>query len=312
MRLICLCLLACTGAPPIDAGPEDHDAGREEQDAGRDAGTISIDAGTDAGAIEAPTRGMYASLYSDGVGTIEFGGDTEHHRFILGDAAKEAALLSFASEHGIRSLALYDMYPILGDAGRRAALVSFMSRARAMGILRIEAIGGVGLETWDRIAAFHRDDARFDGLVTEIEFWNESATLAQLTAVLDHVEPLAIPITVYVGWVEASDVQAIAHRIDRVYVHAYVNDPSTAWGYVDDRVLMFQAASPALEIWPIYSAEDTEHAAGSEHFMGEWLRDHSIEEAEATFMADYEASGATIAITGHQFYDYFFLERYLP
>lgn len=304
-----LALAACNGPmPDEDAGRLD-DAGR---DGGRDAGRMDVDAGP----REEARRGMYVSLYDDGIGAITFGGDTEIHRFILGDAPKEDALLSFANEHAIRSLALYDLGAILGDTDLRAALVSFMERARAMGIQRIEAIGGTDLAQWDRIHTFHRDEAPFDGLVTEIEFWNDQATLAELIAVLEHVEPFDIPVAVYVGWLDAAQARAIAPLVDRMYIHAYVDDPSTAWGYADDRILMFQAENAAqglsVDVWPIYSAEDTAWAAGSEHFMGEWLSAHSLDEAEATFMADYEASGATIAITGHQHYDYFFLERYLP
>jgi hypothetical protein len=271
-------------------------------------------------------RGMYLSLYSDGTGQIVFGGETEEHRLILGDADKEQLVLDFIAANRIESLALYDMGTILDDEGLRLALASFMHRAREAGVLRIEAIGATATNTWDQLAEFHTAQAPFDGFVTEIEFWNDSATFAEFIGILEYVRamPLVAPsggaptVSVYVGWLEPSEVEAMLPLIDRAYVHVYVDEAPAAFGYGEARFEMFADANEAqgreVEIWPIFSAEDTAWSAGAETFMGEWLMANGLDAAELALLGDLEAAPVygRIEVTGFQYFSHFFLERYLP
>lgn len=269
---------------------------------------------------------MYLSLYTDHTGQIDFGGETEEHRFILGDAAKEQIVLDFIMANRIESLALYDMGTILDDADLRVALASFMTQAREAGVLRIEAISATSTNTWDRIADFHETQAPFDGFVTEIEFWNGGATFDEFIGILEYVRamPLVAPsgeaptLSVYVGWLEPSEVEAMLPLIDRAYVHVYVDEAPTAFGYGEERFELFadanEAQGLAVEIWPIFSAEDHEWSAGAETFMGEWLTANGLDAAELALLGDFEAAPVyeRIEITGHQYFSHFFLERYLP
>jgi hypothetical protein len=271
-------------------------------------------------------RGMYLSLYSDGTGQIAFGGETEEHRFILGDADKEQLVLDFIEGNRIESLALYDMGTILDDDGLELALASFMTRAREAGVLRIEAIGATSTNTWDQIAEFHDAHAPFDGFVTEIEFWNEGATFDEFIGILEYVRamPLVAPsggaptLSVYVGWLEPSEVEAMLPLIDRACVHVYVDQAPAAFGYGEERFEMFADANEAqgrdVEIWPIFSAEDHAWSAGAETFMGEWLTDNGLDAAELALLGDFEVAPVygRIEVSGFQYFSYFFLERYLP
>lgn len=271
-------------------------------------------------------RGMYLSLYTDHTGQIVFGGDTEQHRFILGDADKEQLVLDFIVAHRIESLALYDLATIFDDATLAPPLASFMDRARAAGVLRIEAIGSTATNTWDRIAEFHDSHAAFDGFVTEIEFWNGGATFDEFISILEYVRamPLLAPsgqpptLSVYVGWIDQAQVDAMLPLIDRAYVHVYVDTAPAAFGYGEARFEMFADANEAqrrqVEIWPLFSAEDHMWSAGSETFMGEWLTDNGLDAAELTLLEAFEAAPVygRIELTGHQYFSYTFLERYLP
>lgn len=271
-------------------------------------------------------RGMYLSLYTDHAGQIDFGGDTEEHRLILGDAAKEQLVLDFIAANRIESLALYDMGTILDDADLRLALASFMTRAREAGVLRIEAISATSTNTWDQIADFHETQGAFDGFVTEIEFWNSGATFDEFIGILEYVRamPLVAPsgeaptLSVYVGWLDPSEVEAMLPLIDRAYVHVYVDAAPTAFGYGEERFEMFADANEAqgldVDVWPIFSAEDHEWSAGAETFMGEWLAVSGLDAAELALLGDFEAAPVygRIEITGHQYFSHFFLERYLP
>lgn len=271
-------------------------------------------------------RGMYLSLYTDHSGQIEFGGETEEHRFILGDAAKEQLVLELIAAHRIESLALYDLPTILDDDVLRDALESFMVRAREAGVLRIEAISATSTNTWDAIAAFHDEHAPFDGYVTEIEFWNGAATFDEFIAALEYARALPIvapsgappTVSVYLGWVEQAEVDAMLPLVDRAYIHAYVDDAANAFGYAEERIAMFADANDAqglaVEVRPIFSAEDHMWSAGAETFMGEWLAANGLDAAELAVLEAFEASPlhGRIVLGGHQYFSYFFLERYLP
>ena len=271
-------------------------------------------------------RGMYLSLYTDHTGQIVFGGETEEHRYILGDAAKEQLVLDFITAHRIESLALYDLGTILDDDALRDALESFMVRAREAGVLRIEAVCATSTNTWDAIAAFHDEHAPFDGYVTEIEFWNGEVTFDEFIAAIDYARALPIvapsgappTVSVYLGWVEQAEVDAMLPLVDRAYIHAYVDDAANAFGYAEERMAMFADANDAqglaVEVRPIFSAEDHMWSAGAETFMGEWLADNGLDAAELAVLEAFEASPlhGRIVLGGHQYFSYFFLERYLP
>ena len=235
-------------------------------------------------------------------------------------------MLDFIEANRIDSLSLYDLGTILDDPTHSANLASFMDRARDAGVLRIEAIGSTATNTWDAIAAFHEAYAAFDGFVTEIEFWNGGATFDEFIGILEYVraKPLLTPdgqppsLSVYVGWLEQSEVDTMLPLIDRAYVHVYVNTADTAFDYGEERFEMFADANEAqqrnVDIWPIFSAEDTMWSAGAETFMGEWLTDNGLDAGELTLLGEYEAAPVhdRVDITGHQYFSYFFLERYLP
>src|SRR4051812_49426019 len=71
-----------TGGSPAEAGPGDA----EGKEGASDAATQRLCSSADP---EGCYRGMYLSLWTDHIGQIQFGGATEAHRWILGDATKE-------------------------------------------------------------------------------------------------------------------------------------------------------------------------------------------------------------------------------
>jgi hypothetical protein len=261
------------------------------------------------------------SPYTDHIGQVTFTGDDLIYSQILGDPQKEQHLLDFIVAQQIDSLSLYNLNVILNDEGLSTALESFMDRARGAGVLRIEAIGAEGTAIWDDINAFHRERAPFDGLVTELEFWAGAVTFDEFTGTLEYARSLdwgqQVPtLTAYLGWPDAEEVSAMAPLLDRVYVHVYVDTAQQAYPYGEERFQMFAAANQELgtnvEVWPIFSAEDTDWAAGAEHFMGEWLQTNGVAAAETQFLADWQAADLqNVGLGGHQYYEYFFLDKYL-
>jgi hypothetical protein len=266
---------------------------------------------------------MYLSLYATGVGQIVFAGPTAQYADILGDVSKEGLVLAFVAAHGIESLALYDLDAILGDATLATQLLSFLDRARMQGILEVNAIADATQSSWDAIAAFQKQSKPFDGLVTEIEFWNAGATFAQFTDTLSYVRSLAMQsrsgggmrLGAYIGWPTQAQVNAMLPLLDRLYVHVYVPSPEMAYAYGQTRFGWIAAGNTSLgtavDVWPIFSAEGMQWSAGAEHFMGDWLSTHTLDQAETIFLTDWEANPpGKVKVTGFQYYDEFFLSEY--
>jgi hypothetical protein len=310
-----------------DASEADAAPGEDAAEASADAleGGIPAKDKCASGALTGCYRGMYLSLYTDHIGKITFGGDTESYRHILGDAQKEQKVLDFIAANRIESAALYDLGTILQDATLQTALQSFIPRARSAGLLRVEAVGSTYTPTWDAVAAFHQSKSGFDGFVTEIEFWNGGATFQQLIDTAKYVRGLKLTapgggeptLSVYAGWIDQTQADGMVPWIDRVYLHVYVDQASQAFGYGKSRMQMIADANASqsrkVDVWPIFSAEDHAWSAGAETFMGEWLQANGMDAAEAAFLGAYEADALhdTVVVSGFQYYDYFFLSTYL-
>jgi hypothetical protein len=105
--------------------------------------------------------------------------------------------------------------------------------------------------------------------------------------------------------------------IDRLYVHVYVTSPDQAYAYGQMRFQYIAAGNASLgtsvEVWPIFSAEGVQWSAGAEHFMGDWLATHTLDEAETTLLTSWEANppGPGAHVTGFQYYEGFFMAEYV-
>ena len=281
-------------------------------------------AGGAGGSVAAPRRGLYVSLYTDHNGQIAFTGPLDPYRNIVGDLVKEQHVLDYISAHGINAISLYDLGTINDTPGKNAALASFMGRARKAGVQSIEAVSSQSTALSDTIASFHQTQAPFDGIVTEIEFWN-GGVVADATSALSYLQAKKLkrmdgsPLSYgsYLGWVKDTDITALVPYVDRLYLHAYVTQPSLAYDYVAMRAKAVATANAALgkdvEVVPIYSAEGVQWSAGAEHFMGDWLATGSLDVAETTFRDAWTTKApAKLRLGGFQYFEYFFLAQYLP
>lgn len=235
---------------------------------------------------------------------------------ILGNTSSENTLLSFIVKHQFDSLSLYDLQKIFA-AGMSPQLSGFIQAAKACGVVQVNAIGATQTD-WPKVRTYQGGNAgKFDGLVTEVEFWNGSNVGSQFQAFisqLQYMQSLGITpplISPYIGWLnrdpnmsEAQVASTLAQNVSQVFVHAYVNNPSNAYGYAKSRITALTQAKPSLQIWPIFSAEGVKYSAGSEKFMGDWLSLNSLDAAENTFMASYIPAG-------FQYFEYSFLKLYL-
>lgn len=222
----------------------------------------------------------------------------------------------------IEQVVLYGLGPLLqGDSAQ--ALASFLEELRTQGGIRCVGAAVAGLDRVQAIRHFHQvhPQARFDVLVTELEYWNRceapasasegteprEGCFASMRALLEGLKSLAqetraqgafLRTGAYLGYPNAAEVREIAARADFVMLNYAIARPELSWtfrrqttGTLSERFQAF--AATGVKIWPIFYADGEAH-------MGPWLQAHGVEEAEGHFRQGL--AGKHKALGGFQYF----------
>ncbi|NMO18446.1 hypothetical protein HPC49_11595 [Pyxidicoccus fallax] len=216
--------------------------------------------------------------------------------------ATQDAFWSFVAAQRINQLGIYRLNQILGNATRTAALRAFITRAHAAGVSRVFAIVATPANV-SYVRSYLFDPAtpttaRFDGLLTEHEFWNGTTSAdvrwGSYLRLLSHVRVLAddagLLAATYLGWFSAEEARSLRELVDVVLLHAYVATPANAYPYLKARLeLLSREWGRPVQVWPIFSAECD--------FSGRWFSDNRsadpLELAENTVLDAYRADDRT-------------------
>jgi hypothetical protein len=264
-----------------------------------------------------PRRGMYVSMDS-----------------YLGYPTLEEPIFNYSRTRGVNALSLYDLEYILPN--RASLLRSFVTRARRIGRIRwVEAIAATSNAQWSKIATYQEgctsDDEKFDGALTEIEYWNSGGNVNKMLNPVYHMRslnpvPRLDPINAsasrfyyasYIGASRPNDIKVdMARALDFVFIHAYTLTPEEAFEFSRRRVFEL-LQSPILTAVIIFSTEGTEHRNGDEIFMGDWLSarpTNTMQSAEAIYSSEFAGNftGTQNAsrVWGFQWFLYYFNALY--
>jgi hypothetical protein len=238
---------------------------------------------------------------------------------ILDNSTRRTALLAYAQSHQINELILYELHLVnavhnLSNATSNQILADFIKLAKSnYGIARISAAGESANWFQNNIMTYNATRTlateKFDGLGLEFEFWTPSAVsmyycpdyltpngltcdsagafsfcknqllqMKMLTAASAH--PMSVEM--YVGWPNAGQLQQLSAVADRMFIHAYVTNPSNSFSYALTRLNYYANYSGVANVYLIFSSEP--------NFMQPWLQTHSMIEAENIFTTAYNAS----------------------
>ncbi|KAI9341175.1 hypothetical protein BDR26DRAFT_1007267 [Obelidium mucronatum] len=282
--------------------------------------------------VQAFPRGLYISPYQSN--------SDLNYNYILTNTTSRSDLLDYINQKQITSISLYNLNKILPDPFLSGKLLDFIKTARSRGVIEVNAVGGI-YEDFQLIHAFNQNNSKpFTGALTEIDFWNarpnnlilgeetEQNAFAAYISLLCKLKSFGtgLKLTGYVGWLDGNNANrttarkmaaALPYFLDRVYVHAYVKDPLTAFDYVKERLALFNSVGLPLEVQPIFSAEGKEYNGGEGGFMGDWLRSNGMNAAESAFLADYSkdltlAGKSQLQLTGFQYFEYKHLSYHVP
>ncbi|MFK7787010.1 MAG: T9SS type A sorting domain-containing protein [Crocinitomicaceae bacterium] len=258
---------------------------------------------------------------------------------ILGNTAAEDALLSYSQANEIEILLLYELHLVnatydITHYSTSGILADFISKAKNdFGILKIGAVGENADFFWNVIHPYNASrsssDERIEIINLEFEFWIQSATdpggyycdtyltpagypctndgaygfaLSQLLSMdqLKGYSSYPLSTEIYVGWPTLSQSYQLAGAVDRMLVHAYVDDPNIAYDYIEDRIIDISGGGNNLDVSIIFSSEP--------NFMQNWLNANSMLAAETIFYNDWlngASSWATLSTMNLEGFTYF-------
>lgn len=217
---------------------------------------------------------------------------------LIASPPARGALLARAARHDLTAVAPYGLGPLLADPAGRAQVAAWIAELHRAGVAVVVPVAGT-----DRVAALvalvdASPGVWLDGVVTELEYWNQAARadgLVALEATLDALRaagPRLAPghdlrVGAYLGYPTAAEAAELATRLDFVFLDYSVASPAEAWRHVHprggalrDRFAWFARAG--VEVWPIF------YAAGEVDMRAALVR---VGEAgvEARFRADLAA-----------------------
>lgn len=261
---------------------------------------------------------------------------------ILGSKTLVNELLEFSKNHQINTLILYDLHKVnkrfhLGDVSKNHLLANFIKKARVeFGIKKISASGESSNFFLKAIHPFNLSRKnkleRFNVYNLEYEYWNEKESLENGYYCNNYLKKVQLPcnrensfkyfiqslfvmkslaeeldknieIEAYIGNFNNNEVEKISKHVDRLLIHDYVKDPNRNFIYIKERLKLLEKINSKIDISILYSSEM--------NFMGKWLKDHKLHEAEIKFFKKLEESDISLKqhlnFKGFSYYNYGYL-----
>ena len=215
--------------------------------------------------------------------------------------------------------------------GLSLELHDFILKAKNLsGIVTVTAIGGSEYQ-FNEIMSYQNgnSEGKFDSLWLEYEYWNNKPRdLNRFLQLLDYMHNIGGGLTVgaYLGWPLGSEVSDIAKRVDRLFIHCYVDNGNKTFDFCRNRLSWFGSLELPLDVWPLFSAEWRPEQTCNKRFsypnepepscfMGPWLGNHGFSEAEDLFLRRYQNEQADwkrgLTIKGFYYFAYSHAKRYI-
>ncbi len=250
---------------------------------------------------------------------------------IIGNTAKENALINYAVDKGINGFAFYGLKNVISSSSNYAKVGSFLSRCAQNGITNFVYVivyypGSVnGLDT-TYIRKYNNSRSssseKFKGVNLEWEFWNGATSwatyLTTLKSYYNWTRTVSPNLTneVYFGWFNnpSNIPQTMANELvtycDRIVLHDYRTSPQVS--YMESRLeYLGQAAlnqGKTKKIIVLFSAES--------EFMGPYYTTHSFSTAYSEIVDQYTDADfnnkSGIRIYGWQIYNYSKAKQFRP
>lgn len=273
-------------------------------------------------------RGMYVSIWTDNISRPDL---APRYAQILGNPDKEKTLLDFITRYRIDSLSFYDLPVLLDLPGMAKHLSAFIIAARARGVVQFHAVGSKKRD-WDWISEYQKTfPGKFDGLLTENEFWNAPAgeisrQFNEFIQLLKYMKTLKVKnlgrdlkISVYLGRIdsvpdlsEENVASLVMANSDQVYQNCYGTTPHGTYQNCKSRLGKLFGSKKDVALTPLVSVEGADFSAyENETFLGTWLKNGTLGQLEANITGQFSKDNAGAQLTGFYYFEYRYMHYYL-
>ncbi len=190
---------------------------------------------------------------------------------IVGDAQKEAKLMSFLKEKQVKQLNLYETHLFWNRIGD---LARFISHLQKDGGQKVYIVGDHSHFFRKILELLSAESVQVDGICLEREFWNQrDRKFSEVLAIVKKMKELAldykIKTSVYLGYPSSAELSALAQEVDQIYLHSYVPvqfgaSAKLVFQRLVQRLAYLKTTDKKLEIYALLSTED--------RFMGRSLQ----------------------------------------
>ena len=216
---------------------------------------------------------------------------------ILGNKQQTDKLLDFIESNHFNALTLYELHLIDFENVRQVRELSrFIRNARKIGVKSI----GAAAENTDfflnKIIPYNQSQvsrARFDVLNFEFEFWvpelyqngkyycqsylqpngfscDQKGAFQFYLQEIQNIHQLSqnngLITEAYLGWFSQEQADSLLPYIDRLLLHAYVQNQEFAFEYSKERLLLLENTDDPIEVIGLFSSED--------QYLKQWLNDN--------------------------------------
>lgn len=216
---------------------------------------------------------------------------------ILGNEDEVDKLLDFIEINNFNALTLYELHLIdFEDVKQVRKLSKFIRAARSKGVKSIGAAAEIADFFQNKIIPYNQNQvprARFDVLNFEFEFWvpelyqngnyycqyylqpnglncDENGAfqfyLNEIQKIYDLSQTNGLKTEAYLGWFSQEQAELFIPFIDRLLLHAYVQNQEFAFEYSKERLLYLENTDKKIEVIGLFSSET--------QFSQNWLNDH--------------------------------------
>lgn len=250
---------------------------------------------------------------------------------IIGNTAKENALITYAVNKGINSFAFYGLKNVISSSSNYSKVGSFLSRCAQNGITNFVYVivyypGSInGLDT-TYIRKYNNSRSssseKFKAVNLEWEFWNGTTSwstyLSTLKSYYNWTRKVSPNLSneIYFGWFNNPSTipQTMANELvkycDKIMLHDYRTSPSVS--YMESRMeYLGQAAvnqGKTKKIIVLFSAEA--------EFMGPYYTSHSFNQAYQDIVSDYSNASFNgiegLRVYGWHIYNYTYAKQFRP
>ena len=259
---------------------------------------------------------------------------------IISSESESQDLIQFIKKHKINELTFYTGGPaekrVLPEMKKEFSVL--LTKIWKCGTIKnVNLAIGDSIEIDRSIDFILSTNSKITGFTLEYEWWNHRPRdFSNALALLKEIRQVSklqlrkpVSIGAYIGWTSQEEMNDLVLYVDRLLIHSYVQDGKQTFNLFKDRLTQVATTGwkKKIGVFALFSAEwEPEEVcdSGSSHpeffnqmcFMGKWLKENGIKNAEKAFKDSEKESREsminwrkTVSFKGFYYFEYNHLKK---